>query len=134
MNNVIFLFETFNPNKRTTFFKHRNYTKYLAYSEYAIKNKTTDHGLFGKIIEFPDIEKMQNIEPINEYIINLASNRIPIFRCTISLDEYDACPLESSACCKAIRARARPTLPCTLQLPAPMESCCPTWSAWNLST
>ena len=90
MNNVIFLFETFNPNKRTTFFKHRNYTKYLAYSEYAIKNKTTDHGLFGKIIEFPDIEKMQNIEPINEYIINLASNRIPIFRCTISLDEYDA--------------------------------------------
>lgn len=33
---------------------------------------------------------MQNIEPINEYIINLASNRIPIFRCTISLDEYDA--------------------------------------------
>lgn len=90
MNNVIFLFETFNPNKRTTFFKHINYTKYLAYSEYAIKNKTTDHGLFGKIIEFPDIEKMQNIEPINEYIINLASNRIPIFRCTISLDEYDA--------------------------------------------
>ena len=90
MNNVIFLFETFNPNKRTTFFKHRNYTKYLAYSEYAIKNKTTDHGLFGKIIEFPDIEKIQNIEPINEYIINLASNRIPIFRCTISLDEYDA--------------------------------------------
>lgn len=48
MNNVIFLFETFNPNKRTTFFKHRNYTKYLAYSEYAIKNKTTDHGLFRK--------------------------------------------------------------------------------------
>ncbi len=33
---------------------------------------------------------MQNIEPINEYIIKLASNRIPIFRCTISLDEYDA--------------------------------------------
>ena len=30
MNNIIFLFETFNPNKRTTFFKHKNYTNYLA--------------------------------------------------------------------------------------------------------
>ena len=62
MNNIIFLFETFNPNKRTTFFKHKNYTNYVAYSEYAIKNKNTEHGLFGKIADFPDIEKMKDIE------------------------------------------------------------------------
>ena len=90
MNNIIFLFETFNPNKRTTFFKHKNYTNYLAYSEYAIKNKNTEHGLFGKIADFPDIEKMKDIEPVNSYITNLAYNKMPIFRCTISLDEYDA--------------------------------------------
>lgn len=48
MNNVVFIFESFNPNKRTTFFKHKNYTNYLAYSEYAIRNQNTAHGLFGK--------------------------------------------------------------------------------------
>ena len=37
MNNVVFLFEAFNPNKRSTFFKHKSYTNYLAYSEFAIK-------------------------------------------------------------------------------------------------
>ena len=41
---------------------------------------------------------------------------------------------ENSVYCKAIPARARPTLPCTLPLPAPTESCCPTWSAWSPST
>lgn len=90
MNNLIFIFEAFNPNKRTTFFKHKNYTNYLAYSEYAIKNANTEHGLFGKIKEFPDIENMQNIEDINKHIINLADRKVPIYRCTLSLDEYDA--------------------------------------------
>lgn len=90
MNNVVFLFESFNPNKRTTFFKHRNYTNYLAYSEYAIRNKNTNHGLFGKINEFPDIENMEDTEPINQHIIQLADKKVPIYRCTISLDEYDA--------------------------------------------
>ena len=90
MNNLIFIFQAFNPNKRTTFFRHKSYTNYLAYSEYAIKNKNTDHGLFGKIKEFPDIEKMKNIEPINQYIINLAKKKVPIYRCILSLDEYDA--------------------------------------------
>lgn len=90
MNNLIFIFEAFNPNKRTTFFKHKNYTNYLAYSEYAIKNANTEHGLFGKIKEFPDIENMQNIEDINKHIISLADRRVPIYRCTLSLDEYDA--------------------------------------------
>ena len=42
MNNIIFLFETFNPNRRTTFFKHKNYAKYLGYSEYAIKNENVE--------------------------------------------------------------------------------------------
>lgn len=90
MNNLIFLFETFNPNKRTTFFKHKNYTNYLAYSEYAIKNLNTEHGLFGKISEFPYIENMKDIEPINKHITNLANKKVPIYRCTLSLDEYDA--------------------------------------------
>lgn len=90
MSNVIFLFETFNPNKRTTFFKHKNYTNYLAYSEYAIRNQNTTHGLFGKINEFPNIQEMENIEQINNHIINLAKNKVPIYRVTISLDEYDA--------------------------------------------
>ncbi len=90
MNNVVFLFESFNPNKKTTFFKHKNYTNYLAYSEYAIRNKNTNHGLFGKIEGFQNIQEMENIEPINRHIINLAENKIPIYRCTISLDEYDA--------------------------------------------
>ena len=35
-------------------------------------------------------EKMKDIEPVNSYITNLAYNKMPIFRCTISLDEYDA--------------------------------------------
>jgi len=90
MNNVVFLFESFNPNKRTTFFKHSNYTNYLAYSEYAIRNKDTTHGLFGKINEFPDIQEMKDIEPINKHIVKLADNKVPIYRVTISLDEYDA--------------------------------------------
>lgn len=90
MNNLVFLFEAFNPNKRTTFFKHKNYTNYLAYSEYAIKNTNTEHGLFGKISEFPNIENMQDIELVNKHITNLANKKIPIYRCTLSLDEYDA--------------------------------------------
>lgn len=90
MSNLVFLFEGFNPNKRTTFFKHSNYTNYLAYSEYAIKNMNTNHGLFGRIDEFPNIENMEDIESINKHIIKLADNKIPIYRCTISLSEYDA--------------------------------------------
>ena len=90
MNNVVFLFESFNPNKRTTFFKHKNYTNYLAYSEYAITNKNTAHGLFAKINKFPNIQDMEDIEPINKHIIQLADNKVPIYRVTISLDEYDA--------------------------------------------
>ncbi len=90
MSNVIFLFETFNPNKRATFFKHKNYTNYLAYSEYAIRNQNTEHGLFGKINEFPNIQCMEDIDPINKHIISLAEKKVPIYRVTISLDEYDA--------------------------------------------
>ncbi len=90
MSNLIFVFETFNPNKRTTFFKHKNYTNYLAQSEYAIKNKNTEHGLFGKIKEFPNIENMKNVEIINQHIMELAKRKVPIYRCLLSLNEYDA--------------------------------------------
>lgn len=47
-------------------------------------------GLFGKIDKFPNIETMPSIEKVNNYIIELADKKIPIFRCTISLSEYDA--------------------------------------------
>lgn len=90
MNNVVFLFESFNPNKRTTFFKHKNYTNYLAYSEYAIRNQNTTHGLFGKINEFPNIQEMDDIEQVNKHITELARNKVPIYRVTLSLKEYDA--------------------------------------------
>ena len=30
------------------------------------------------------------LRPINQYIINLADKKVPIYRCTLSLDEYDA--------------------------------------------
>lgn len=46
--------------------------------------------MFGKIDKFPNIENMKNTDEINNYISNLADNKIPIFRCTISLSEYDA--------------------------------------------
>lgn len=90
MSNLVFIFEAFNPNKRTTFFKHKNYTNYLAYSEYAIKNVNVNHGLFGKVQGFNDIENMDNIEKVNQYITKLADDKVPIYRCTISLTEYDA--------------------------------------------
>ena len=47
-------------------------------------------GLFGRIDKFPNIETMPNIEKVNNYIIELADRKIPIFRCTISLSEYEA--------------------------------------------
>ncbi len=45
--------------------------------------------MFGKIKEFPDIENMKNVDSINQFIINLAERKVPIYRCTLSLDEYD---------------------------------------------
>ncbi len=47
-------------------------------------------GLFGKIEKFPNIETMPKIEKVNNYITELANKKVPIFRCTISLSEYDA--------------------------------------------
>ena len=90
MSNLIFKLETLNPNLRTTFFKHKNYTEYLAYSEYAIKNNNVDHGLFGIINRFSDIENMESVNKISEFITDLADRKIPIYRGVISLKEYDA--------------------------------------------
>ena len=90
MSKLIFILETLNPNFRTTFFKNKRYTKYLAYSEFAIKNKNANHGLFGKIEQFPDIRNMKDVEKISDHIIDLADKKIPIYRGTISLNEYDA--------------------------------------------
>ena len=47
MSNLIFIFKAYNPNKRSTYFKHKTYTDYIANSEYVIRNEETTHGLFG---------------------------------------------------------------------------------------
>ncbi len=93
MSNLIFKLETLDPKFRTTFFKHKNYTNYLANSEYAIRNENTNHGLFGKVEQFPDIRNMQTIQKVSEHITNLADRKVPIYRGLISLNEYDACRL-----------------------------------------
>ena len=90
MSKLIFKLETLNPKLRTTFFKHKNYTNYLANSEYAIKNENTNHGLFGKVKEFSDIRNMESIEEISQHITKLADKKVPIYRGLISLNEYDA--------------------------------------------
>ena len=55
-----------------------------------IRNKDTTHGLFGKVDNFPNIQKQENIEPLKEHIEKLAKNKLPIFRGIISLKEIDA--------------------------------------------
>ena len=90
MSSLIFKLETLNPKLRTTFFKHKNYTNYLANSEYAIKNPNVNHGLFGIVKQFPNIENMKSIEKVSDHITNLADNEVPIYRGVISLKEYDA--------------------------------------------
>ena len=50
MSNLIFIFKAYNPNKRSTYFKHKNYTDYIANSEYVIRNKETTHGLLNFLI------------------------------------------------------------------------------------
>lgn len=90
MSNVFFQLETLNPNFRTTYFKVKNYTEYIANSEFVIRNDNTSHGLFGKVKEFEEIQIEGNIEPLKKYITELARNKIPIFRGIISLKECDA--------------------------------------------
>lgn len=90
MSSLIFKLETLHPNLRSTFFKHKNYTEYLAYSKYAIKNENVEHGLFGIVNKFPDIENMESVNKISDLIIDLADRKIPIYRGVISLKEYDA--------------------------------------------
>ena len=90
MSNLIFIFNAYNPNKRTTYFIHKSYTDYIANSPYVIRNPTTSHGLFGKVKGFPDIQNDDNLEPIMNHIDKLAKNRVPIYRGYISLREFDA--------------------------------------------
>jgi len=90
MSSLICQIKTFDPKDKATFFMHKQYTDYLANSEYAIKNDTTSHGLFGHVREFPHIERMQNLEPVIDYVTELAKNKVPIYRGLISFKEYDA--------------------------------------------
>ncbi len=53
MSSVFFELENLNPNFRTTYFKIKNYTEYIANSKFVIRNKDTTHGLFGKVNNFP---------------------------------------------------------------------------------
>lgn len=90
MSNLIFIFKAYNPNKKTTYFVHKNYTDYIANSKYVLKNPNTSHGLFGVVKEIPNIQNDDNIEPIINHIDRLAKNKVPIYRGYISLREYDA--------------------------------------------
>ena len=90
MSSVFFEPETLNPNFRSTYFKIKNYTNYIANSEYVIRNEKTSHGLFGVIDGFGNIQEEENIEPIKEHIRKLAQEKQPIFRGVISLKEIDA--------------------------------------------
>lgn len=90
MSNLIFIFKAYNPSNRATYFQHRRYTDYIANSEYVLKNPNTTHGLFGVVKDFPNIQNEENIEPIINYIDDLAKNKVPIYRGYISLREYDA--------------------------------------------
>lgn len=72
MSNLIFIFKAYNPNKRTTYFQHKGYTDYIANSKYVLKNPNTTHGLFGVVKRFPNIQNEENIEPIINYIDELA--------------------------------------------------------------
>lgn len=90
MSNLIFIFKAYNPNKRSTYFKHKTYTDYIANSEYVIRNKETKHGLFGIVDKFPDIQKDEDLSKIIDYMDNLAKARVPIYRGLISLTEFDA--------------------------------------------
>lgn len=90
MSNLIFKFKAYNPNKRETYFAHKNYTDYIANSEYVIRNQNTSHGLFGEVEDFPNIQNDDNLEKIIGHINKLAENKVPIYRGYISLREYDA--------------------------------------------
>lgn len=90
MSNLIFKFKAYNPNKRTTYFIHKGYTDYIAYSPYVIRNPNTSHGLFGEVQAFPNIQNDDDLNPILEHIDNLAKNKVPIYRGYISLREFDA--------------------------------------------
>ena len=90
MSKLIFILETFHPNLRSTFFKNKNYCSYLAYSEYAIKNENTNHGLFGRVSQFTNIKDMESVDKITKHITELLENKVPIYRGLISLNEYDA--------------------------------------------
>ena len=73
--------QTFSPNLRSTFFRHNSFTKYIAESEYVLRNSNTKHGLFGKI---------DNIEEIEEnHIRKLVKNKRIIHRGLISMKEWD---------------------------------------------
>ena len=90
MSNLIFKFKAYNPNKRETYFAHKNYTDYIANSEYVIRNPNTSHGLFGEVKDFPNIQNDDDLEKIIDHINKLAENKVPIYRGYISLREYDA--------------------------------------------
>lgn len=100
MSSVFFELETLNPNSRTTYFRIKDYAEYLAKSEYAIRNKNTTHGLFGRVEQFPNIQDEEDLDGIKNFITNLAKNKKTIMRGVISLKEVSRLIIASSPQCQ----------------------------------
>lgn len=90
MSRIFFSIYGFSPNKRTTYFKHKVFTKYISESEYVLSNANTRHGLFGKIDEIQKIEENQSIRQVEKHIEQLARDKRIIYRGLISMREWDA--------------------------------------------
>lgn len=90
MSRIFFSMQTFSPNLKSTYFKHVNFVKYIAESEYVARNPNTKHGLFGNIEGIDKIEEKQSIRDVEEHIKRLAENKRVIHRGLISMRECDA--------------------------------------------
>ena len=89
LSRIFFSMQTFSPNLRSTFFRHNSFTKYIAESEYVLRNSNTKHGLFGKIDNIEEIEENQSIRKVENHIRKLVKNKRIIHRGLISMKEWD---------------------------------------------
>lgn len=90
MSRIFFELQTFSPNLRSTYFKHKTFARYIATSQYALPNPNTRHGLFGKIDGIENIDENPSILEVERHIKKLAENKRIIHRGLISMREWDA--------------------------------------------
>lgn len=90
MSRIFFELETFSPNLRSTYFKHKTFARYIATSQYALPNPNTRHGLFGRIDGIENIDENPSILEVERHIKKLAENKRIIHRGLISMREWDA--------------------------------------------